>query len=246
MGLATVLPLAAVAAWRIRSWLAVGVTGLILVTLVLTWSRGPMLAVVVGAVLAALASGRVDRRLAIAGAAAGAVALLALVAIRYGTNVDAILATVSASMGSDGMRVSSWAAAVSIAIANPLLGGGWHALSRVAEFAQRNVVYSHNVVLDAFASGGLPLGIANAIVILWSAWMTWVRRHTMAVWLIASVVTFLVCGLWDIPQVRSYAAVMGGIVLGMAAGPLIGREDAAGEGAPADDGAEPGAGGRGA
>ncbi len=89
-------------------------------------------------------------------------------------------------------------------------------------------MYSHNVLLDAFASGGLPLGIANAVVILWSAWMTWVRRHTMAVWLIASVVTFLVCGLWDIPQVRSYAAVMGGLVLGMAAGPLIGREGTAG------------------
>ena len=224
MGLATVLPLAAVAAWRFRPWLAVAVAALVLVTIVLTWSRGPLVALGVGAVLAALASGRVDRRLAIAGAAAGAVALAALVGIRYGTNVDAILATINASMGSDGTRVASWTAAVSLAVSDPLLGGGWHALSRVAEFAQRNVVYSHNLVLDAFASGGLPLGIANAIVILWSAWMTWVRRRTMAVWLIAAVVTFLVCGLWDIPQVRSYAAVMGGIVLGMAAGPLIGRE----------------------
>jgi O-antigen ligase len=225
MGLATVLPLAAVAAWRIRPWLAVAVAGLVLLAIVLTWSRGPLVALGVGAVLAALASGRVDRRLAVAGAAAGAVALAALVAIRYGTDVDAILATIDASIGSDGTRVASWAAAVSLAVSNPLLGGGWHALSRVADFAQRNVVYSHNVGLDAFASGGLPLGIANATVILSSAWMTWVRRRTMAVWLIAAVVTFLVCGLWDIPQVRSYAAVMGGIVLGMAAGPLIGRDD---------------------
>jgi hypothetical protein len=45
----------------------------------------------------------------------------------------------------------------------------------------------------------------------------------MAPYLIAAVVTFLVCGFWDIPQVRSYAAVMGGMVLGMASGPLIGR-----------------------
>jgi len=36
-------------------------------------------------------------------------------------------------------------------------------------------------------------------------------------------VTLLVCGFRDIPQVRSYAAVMGGIALGMAAGPLIAR-----------------------
>ena len=53
-------------------------------------------------------------------------------------------------------------------------------------------------------------------------------RYTAQKWrggayLIAAVATFLVCGFWDIPQVRSYAAVMGGIALGMAAGPLIGR-----------------------
>ncbi len=70
-----------------------------------------------------------------------------------------------------------------------------------------------------------PLGIANGTVILYSAWQVWRRRHTMAPYLIAAVVIFLVCGFWDIPQVRSYAAVMGGIVLGMAAGPLIGRAD---------------------
>ena len=60
-------------------------------------------------------------------------------------------------------------------------------------------------------------------MILYSAWRVWLGRHTMAPYLIAAVVTFLVCGFWDIPQVRSYAAVMGGIALGMAAGPLIGR-----------------------
>jgi O-antigen ligase len=224
MGLATVLPLAAAAAWRIRPWLAIAVVGLILVTLVLTWSRGPLLALVVGVALAGLASGRVDRRLALAGAAAGAVALVALVGIRYGTNIDAILATVSASMGGDTDRIRSWGAAVAIAVSAPLLGGGWNALARVADFAALRIVNAHNILLDPLAAGGVPLFVANAAVILWSAWVTWVRRHTMAVWLIASVVTFLVCGLWDIPQVRSYAAVMGGLVLGMAAGPLIGRE----------------------
>jgi hypothetical protein len=228
MGLATVMPLAAVAAWRIRPWLAAAVIGLILVSLLLTWSRGPLLALGVGAVVAALASGRVDRRLALAGSAAGAVALVALVAIRYGTNIDAILATIGASMGGDTARIRSWGAVVAIAISSPLLGGGWNALARVSDFVQLRITNAHNVLLDPLASGGVLLFLANAVVILWSAWMTWVRRHTMAVWLIASVVTFLVCGLWDIPQVRSYAAVMGGIVLGMAAGPLIGRDAATG------------------
>jgi len=223
MGLATVLPMAVFAAWRIRRWLVLPVLGLVLVTMVLTWSRGPLIAVGVGAVAAVLASGRLDRRMAVAGAAAGAAALVGLVAVRYGTNLDAIMAAISASTGSDSDRINTWAAAVTITIANPFLGGGWYALLRVGDFAGRRIANAHNVLLDAFASGGLPLGITNTIVILYSGWMVWVRRHTMAVYLIAAVVTFLVCGFWDIPQVRSYAAVMGGIVLGMAAGPLIAR-----------------------
>jgi O-antigen ligase len=224
MGLATVLPLALAAAWRIRPWVAVAVAALVLVALVLTWSRGPLVALAIGTVLATLASGRVDRRLAVAGAAAVAVALGALVLIRYGTTPDAILATIQASMGSDTDRVRSWAAAISIAISSPLLGAGWDSLSRYADFEALRISNAHNMLLDPLAVGGFPLGIANAAVVLWSAWTTWVRRHTMAVWLIAAVVTFLVCGFWDIPEIRSYAAVMGGMVLGMAAGPLIGRE----------------------
>ncbi len=239
MGLATVLPLAAVAAWRIRWWLVIPVVGLVLVTLVLTWSRGPLLAVVVGTVLAALASGRVDRRLAIAGAAAGAVALAGLVAIRYGTNVDAIIATIGASTGSDSDRIRSWIAAVAIAASNPLFGAGWASLARIPEFAALRIANAHDLLLDAFAAGGLPLGISLSIVVLYSGWRTWVRRHTMAPYLIAAVVTFLVCSVWDIPQVRAYAAVMGGMVLGMAAGPLIGRspdEDTEGDEAGGRDG----------
>lgn len=229
MGLATVLPLAAAAAWRVRRWLVVPVIVLVLFTMVLTHSRGPLVAVAVGAVLAVLAARRIDRRLAIAGGAIGIVALVALVAVRYGTNLDAIVATINASMGSDADRLNTWVAAVTITMASPLLGGGWYALLRVGNFGDLRIANSHDVLLDAFASGGLPLGITNAVVILYSGAMAWVRRHTMAPYLIAAVVAWLICGLWDIPEVRSYAAVMGGIVLGMAAGPLIGRSTGAEE-----------------
>ncbi len=228
MGLATVLPLAVAAAWRLRPWLVIPVAALVMVALVLTWSRGPLIALAIGTVIAALASGRVDRRLALGGAVAVGVALVAVVAVRYGTTLDAIRATFEASMGGDTDRIRSWGAAISIAIASPFVGGGWDALIRIADFEALRIANAHNMLLDALAVGGFPLGIANAIVVVWSAWMTWVRRHTMAVWLIAAVVTFLICGLWDIPQIRSYAAVMGGMVLGMAAGPLIGRSAEAG------------------
>jgi hypothetical protein len=225
MGIATALPFAVAAALRYRRWLAFVVIGLGLVTMILTWSRGPLIAIGVGTVVAVLVSGRIERRLGIAGLAVGAIAVVGLVAVRYGTNVDAIVQAISGSTGSDVDRVNTWIAAVSITLANPLVGGGWRSLERFGDFAQRAIAYSHDILLHGFAEGGLPLGITNATVILYSAWNVWRRRHTMAPYLIAGVATFLVCGFWDIPQVRSYAAVMGGIAMGMAAGPLIGRAD---------------------
>jgi hypothetical protein len=226
MGIATALPFAVAAALRRGRLLAFGVIGLALLTIVLTWSRGPLIAIGVGTVLAVLASGRIERRLAIAGVAVGAVALVGLVAVRYGTNIDAIVQTINGSTESDVNRVNTWIAAVSITIASPLVGGGWRSLDRFGDFASRQISYAHDILLHGFAEGGLPLGITNATVILYSAWNVWRRRHTMAPYLIAGAVTFLVCGFWDIPQVRSYAAVMGGVALGMAAGPLIERSPA--------------------
>jgi hypothetical protein len=229
MGVAISLPFAVAAAFRYSRWLGFGVIALALVVLILTWSRGPLIALGVGAVLAVLATGRIDRRLALVGAGAGAVALVGLVAVRYGTSLDAILAAINGSMGSDVDRVNTWIAAIAIAFSSPLVGGGWHSLERVGDFATRNVAYSHNILLHGFAEGGIPLGITNATVILFSAWKVGLGRHTMAPYLIAAAVTCLVCGFWDMPQVRSYAAVMGGIALGMAAGPLIGRSSSSAE-----------------
>jgi hypothetical protein len=228
MGLATTLPLAFVAAYRFRRWLVIPLVGLVLVVMVLTYSRGPLIALGIGAVAGALATGRVDRRVALAGAAVAALAFAGLVAFRFGTTPEAIAAAFSAMIDSDGNRVRSWLATVPIVMSNPAFGGGWYALNRFEDFYQYGVANAHNTILDGFASGGVPLGVTNAIVILYSAWMTLVRRHTMVPYLIASVVTFLVCTAWDIPNVRSYAAVMGGIVLGMAAGPLIARDESTG------------------
>jgi len=236
MGIATALPFAVAAALRYGRSLAFGLIAIALVTLVLTWSRGPLIAIGAGTVVAVLASGRVERRLRIAGLIAGAITLVGLVAVRYGTNIDAIVQAVSGSTGSDVDRVNTWIAAVSITIANPLVGGGWRSLERFGDFAKHQIAYSHDLLLHGFSEGGLPLGIANATVILYSAWSVWRSRHTMAPYLMAAAATFLVCGFWDIPQVRSYAAVMGGMTLGMAAGPLIRREERAGQGM---SGAEP-------
>jgi hypothetical protein len=231
MGIAIALPFAVAAALRYTRWLAFGVIGLGLLTMVLTGSRGPLIALSAGAILAVLASGRVGWRIWIAGGAIGAVALAGIVAARYGTSIDAILQSINSNAPGDIARVDTWFAAVTIAIGSPLVGGGWRSLERVGDFAQKATVYSHNILLHAFSEGGLPLGIATSTVVLYSAWNVWRRRHAMAPYLIAGVIAVLVSGFWDMPQVRSYAAVMGGIALGMAAGPLIGRGDRPVEGA---------------
>ena len=225
MGIAIALPFAVAAALRYTRVVAFGVIGLGLVTLLLTGSRGPLIALGAGSVLAVLATGRVERRAWVAGLAIGTITIVCLVAIRYGTSIDAIIQSLNSNAGGDLARVDTWVAAITITIGNPIVGGGWRSLERFGNFGQLQVAYAHDFLLHGFAEGGLPLGITNATVVLYSAWQVWRRRHTMAPYLIASVVIFLVCGFWDIPQVRSYAAVMGGIALGMAAGPLIGRVD---------------------
>ena len=223
MGIATALPFAVAGCVTLSRghWLAFVVIGLALVTMLLTWSRGPLIAIGVGAVLAVLASGRVERRLRIAGLAVGAVTLVALVAVRYGTNVDAVLQAISGSSGEDVDRVNTWIAAVSITLANPLVGGGWRSLDRFGDFAQRQIAYAHDILLHGFAEGGLPLGIANGTVILYSAWQVWRHRHTMAPYLIAAVA--------DVPGLR---------LLGHPAGPELRRghgRDRTGDGRRAAD-----------
>jgi O-Antigen ligase len=225
MGVAIALPFAVAAALRYSRLVAFGVIGLGLVTLLLTGSRGPLIALGVGSVLAVLATGRVERRVWIPGLALGAITVVSLVAIRYGTSFDTIISSLNANAGGDLARMDTWVAAVAITIGSPIVGGGWRSLERFSNFGQLQVAYAHDFLLHGFAEGGIPLGITNAAVVLYSAWQVWRRRHTMAPYLIAAVVVFLVCGFWDIPQVRSYAAVMGGIAMGMAAGPLIGRGD---------------------
>jgi len=57
--------------------------------------------------------------------------------------------------------------------------------------------------------------------------MAWRHRHVHQPYVIAAVVVVLVCGLWDIPQVRSYASVMGMIALGLVVVRVLGAGSAA-------------------
>ena len=59
--------------------------------------------------------------------------------------------------------------------------------------------------------------ISGSVAALWRN-----RRGINPAWA-AAAVALLVCGLWDMPQVRAYAAVAGGLALGLVARPDAGE-----------------------
>ena len=88
------------------------------------------------------------------------------------------------------------------------------------ELGSANVNLSHNIFLQGVADGGVPLGVAVGTVLISSVRSAWRRRHEVPVYWIAAATALLVCGLWDMPQLRAFAAVMGGLALG-----LVSRHD---------------------
>ncbi len=217
MAVAIALPVAVVAAYRRHVVAAAAVLALGLGTVAATGSRGPLLALAAGAFVAAAASGRLTARVAAAGAAIAIVGAAGVLAVRYGTTPEALAGAISQMIGTDTLRAQSWWAAVLITARNPLLGGGWQSLGRFPDFDLGGIGASHNMVLANFADGGLPLGLAFSGVLLYSALTMWRHRRWIAPYAMAAATTLLVAGLWDIPNLRSYGAVMGGLALGMVA-----------------------------
>ena len=83
------------------------------------------------------------------------------------------------------------------------------------ELGDKNVNLSHNLVLQGLADGGVPLGASVAVVVLGSLRSAWSLRSYLPPAWIASLVALLVCGAWDMPQLRAFASVMGGMALGL-------------------------------
>jgi hypothetical protein len=217
IGVAVALPFAVAAARRHHLLAATAVLTLGLATVVLTGSRGPLIALGVGGFVALAVSGRLNARTILAGAGIALVAAVALVAVKYGTTPQQILDGLAAVNVGDAYRVQSWRAAIEITLLDPFMGGGWGSLSRLSEFASVGISASHNMILSAFADGGVPLGITFGSVVLYSVVTMWSNRHRIAPYAIAGATVLLVTGLWDIPNLRSYGAVMGGLALGLVA-----------------------------
>jgi hypothetical protein len=217
IGVAIALPFAVAAASRRHLLAGIGVLAIGLTTVILTGSRGPLIAIGLGALLALGAARRLNARTVLAGAGIAVVAVAALIAVKYGTTAQQILDGFAAVNVGDSYRVQSWRAAIEISFSDPLTGGGWRSLSRVPEFGNVGIAASHNLLLNGFADGGLPLGLSFGGVVFYSVVVMWSNRRRIAPYAIAAATTLLVTGLWDIPNLRSYGAVMGGLALGLVA-----------------------------
>ena len=217
IGVAIALPFAVVAAHRRHVLAGVAVLALGLATVVLTGSRGPLIALGVGGFVGLAVSGRLNARTILAGAGIAMVAAAALVAVKYGTTPQQILDTLAAVNEGDAQRVQSWRDAIEMTLRNPLAGGGWGSLSRAQASGSAGIAASHNMILSAFADGGVPLGITFGGVVLYSVLTMWSNRRRIAPYAIAGATVLLVTSLWDVPNLRSYGAVMGGLALGLVA-----------------------------
>lgn len=217
MGVAIALPLATAAIWnRSRNGAILLATAGVAV-IVLTQSRGPLLALILGTTAVSILRRQIPRRYVIAGVSVALSALIILLLVRYPDLIRKLSHGRLPSLRGDELRIISWVAAFQIALANPITGGGWMSVRgwNNGELGSRNVNLSHNMILQGLADGGIPLGAAIAAVVIGSLRSAWKQRNRVpASWLCAAAVV-IVCGLWDMPQLRAYAAVMSGAALGL-------------------------------
>lgn len=219
MGIAIALPLAVGALWG-RSHRAAIILGLLgIATIILTESRGPLIALVGAAATVALLSSGVPRRYILGGAALLTSAVVVLLAIRFPDLLQRLSHLRLPKLKGDEYRILSWIAGIQIALAHPLTGGGWMSVRgwNDGELGRKRVNLSHNIVLQGLADGGFLLGGAVFAVLAGSLRSAWSRRKAIPVYWIGAAVAVVVCGLWDMPQLRSFGAVMGGVALGLVA-----------------------------
>ena len=222
MGIAIAAPLAASAAFERSRISGVALLVAATVAIILTESRGPLIALAVMAVSVVPSIGLVRGRYLLALGGAGTLAGLLLFLNRYGSRLDLIFSGSLPNIGSDLQRITSWRAGIETAIAHPLTGGGWFSLRywNDGELGKENVNLSHNIILQGLSDGGFPLGAASAIVVIGATVLLLRNWKSVPLAWRAAAIAVLVCGLWDMPQFRAFGSLFAGLALG-----LVSRRD---------------------
>ena len=219
MGIAIALPLAVGALWKHSHRAAIFMVLFGVAAIILTESRGPLFALVFATATVPLLRSGIQRRYIAGGAILTLSAILILLIVRYPDLIQKISHLRLPKFKGDEYRILSWFAGIQIALAQPLTGGGWMSVRgwNDGELGRKGVNVSHNMVLQGLADGGFVLGGAVLAVIVGSLRSAWARRKEIPVHWIGAAVAVIVCGLWDMPHLRSFGAVMGGVALGLVA-----------------------------
>lgn len=223
MGLAIALPVAIAALYKVHRPSAFLLTSAGVASITLTQSRGAFIAFSLALVIYILASKTFPRKLLIAATVTLAIASVGLLLIRYGDELNQILAGQLPDFLGDRYRVESWIAAFPIALSSPLTGGGWASIAHFNDgyFDARGIGFSHNMILQALSDGGFPLGAAVGAGLIGSTLLIWKQRKVIHPAWIAAAIAIMVSVFWDLPQIRAYASLYGGLALGMASRPWI-------------------------
>ena len=180
--LALGLTLAARPGDRLRraGWVGVAV---LVVGLVLTFSRGAWLGALLGAGVALLPVWlRLPRRTRIASVSSAAL-VVALVVLTFG--IERLAALFRVSDAGTTLRLSVWDAAWRMVRDHPVFGVGpdnflyqYRAYMRPDAWAEPNLSHPHNLVLDAWLSTGIfgLLALAAVIAVFWFDWARVARR----------------------------------------------------------------------
>ena len=155
---------------------------------------------------------------------------------RYGDRLDQLLAGSIPNLDSDLQRITSWRAGIETALAHPFTGGGWFSLRywNDGELGKSSVNLSHNIILQGLSDGGFPLGIAAAIVVLGAVVLMIKHWRSIPIsWRMAAIAV-VICGLWDMPQMRAFGALFAGLALGLVSRPVTVAGDSPQEAADAN------------
>jgi O-antigen ligase len=180
-----------------RVWLQLGLV-LMLLSVMLSFSRGAYLGLIAGIIFFAFVS--LKRSGVLGKAAAGLGLALVLIFIFSPTSISSRLSSsFNLREGSNVERLKNWTQAVSVIQNYPIGGVGLGNYSReIAPTApDRSSIYAHNLFLDIAAETGILNAIVFLILILVSVWRNLKSRDMVGLGAAAGLVAYLVHSLFD-------------------------------------------------
>jgi putative inorganic carbon (hco3(-)) transporter len=194
---------------------------LALLTIMLSFSRGAYLGVLVGAIFFSIIylsrSGYLGKVLIVLGI------VVAVLSLLYSSSISRRLASsFNPKEGSNIERMKNWKEAADIISDYPLSGVGLgnYAVTVDSTAEDRSSIYAHNLFLDIAAETGILNALVFFCLILISIWRNIWNKDMLSLGLAAGLVYFLIHGVFDTPIWSPQGMVLLLVMLAMGASRL--------------------------